>query len=253
MSITEMVALALLYGFAHFGLLTAWEAYRGHRRNQKNRAGGAGAVQGAQGSAGRAEPPAPANPGVGVCRCGHGQTDHFAGTGTCLMLNSLAYAGSSSPPPPPIERRETEIVAWRAWMLVEQDGEWYLRSFNYPRESPMLWEGPAVRADQEPAHDNVNGIYALTKDRFDLFYPTGTMVFVGPSDGSYKSDGHAYGEVALSGLVVEGEKGYRGEQAVVRSLTLKLSSAWASTTVIPLEIMASLETRYQCPVTLEIG
>ena len=157
-----------------------------------------------------------------------------------------------------VESQDTEIIAWRAWFLVEHEGDWYLRSFFYPTGDPMRWEGPAVRADKTPELESAHGIYALTKERFDGYYSPdygiGVTMHFGSSDGRYKTESFVYGEVALSGTVVEGTNGYRAEQAVVRSLTLKLDKAWALTSKqVPLEIQASLEQRYQCPVTLDVG
>lgn len=57
-----------------------------------------------------------------------------------------------------------------------------------------------------PTKDNDNGVYAVT----DL-----------NGYGNYYSEGGAWGEVELSGTVVVGEMGYRGEVATIRSLFLQ--------------------------------
>ena len=242
------------------------EKYRGYRRSQKDREGGAGAVQGAQGSPGGAK--------SGTCpTCSHPVADHFrASTGalwcrcmgcSCGMTGySLGGTFSLATTAAPrtgdgvkIESQDTEIIAWRAWFLVEHEGDWYLRSFFYPMDDPMRWEGPAVRADKTPELESKHGIYALTEKRFGSVCDENvySMRAIG-GDGHYKAEGFVYGEIALSGTVIEGTNGYRAEQAVVRSITLKLDKAWALTSKqVPLEIQASLEQRYQCPVTLDVG
>jgi hypothetical protein len=262
----------------------------GHRGSEARGTSGAGAVQGATGSSGGAVTTA------GTCAdCGHTAVSHSSSSGGRLCHEIGCFCGLSGFAPTariytpnvrssigngqegdgvPVEMRDTEIVAWRAWLLLRDGDDWYLRSFFYPEHKPMRWEGPAVRADKTPTAESAHGIYALTKDRLDAPYLGGiatvawaqvhlgvpvTDVAAGthPSDGRYKTEGVVYGEVALSGTVIEGTKGYRAEQAVVRSLTLKLDKAWAvGANLRPLEIMAALEDRYQCPVSLcheEVG
>jgi hypothetical protein len=100
-----------------------------------------------------------------------------------------------------VQRVESEIVAWRGWQLGEDDDGPLLRSFN---NTP--WTGPVLTADKEPDPGHNHGIYALGQ-RPDWRSP----------NASYFLDA-AYGEVGLSGLVIEGGCGYRAERAVVRSL-----------------------------------
>lgn len=84
-----------------------------------------------------------------------------------------------------------EIIAWRSWDL--RDGALWSTTQNF------CWDGPSVTADAVPTADNSNGIYALQEI----------------SDTPITD---VWGQVELSGLVVEGEKGYRAERATIRSL-----------------------------------
>ena len=101
-------------------------------------------------------------------------------------------AESSDGAPRGATRTRVEVVAWRAWYML---GNGILRSVSYDTQ----WEGPVLRADEIPMGRNSNGIYAVrTLDQVPF--------------------AHAWGEVALSGIVVEGELGYRAEVATIRSL-----------------------------------
>ena len=247
-----------------------WEKYRGYRNSEARSESGAGAVQGAQGGSGGAKPDA-------CPSCSHSVAGHTVAGQVCseigcycgmnapltmptryptLNLNGATYGGQRRQPVGDgvkVESQDTEIIAWRAWYLVEHEGDWYLRSFFCPEGNPMRWEGPAVRADKTPELESAHGIYALTEKRFGSVCYEDVYSMIG-GDGRYKAEGYIYGEIALSGTVIEGTNGYRAEQAVVRSLTLKLDKAWALTSKqVPLEIQASLERRYQCPVTLDVG
>ena len=203
-------------------LIRSLRSNHGHRRDQAGGAGGAGALQNAfRGAQGAVAP-------------------------------ARAYRA--------VETQATEIVAWRAWALVGDGGEWYLRSFYFPEGNPLRWEGPAVRADEVPTLEGRHGIYALTAERFNQpSSPYGdslmATMYGSPvmDDGKYKHEGFVYGEVALSGLVLEGTHGFRAEQAVVRSLVVKLRAAWRFPGVVPIQIAASLESRYQCPVTIDVS
>src|SRR5439155_2347164 len=87
-----------------------------------------------------------------------------------------------------------EIMGWRAWTLVP--GEECLRSVSY---NHVIWDGPVLHADAIPTARNPNGVYAVHI----------------PNNVPWT---RIWGEVALSGTVVEGENGYRGEVATIRSL-----------------------------------
>ena len=60
---------------------------------------------------------------------------------------------------------------------------------------------------------------------------------------------HVLGQVALSGIVVEGENGYRAERATIRSLIITHNPF----PDVPLIVLADrLANHYQCEVTWEI-
>jgi hypothetical protein len=121
-----------------------------------------------------------------------------------------------------------EIIAWRGWKMKRDDANrWVLLSITWN----AVWEGPTFIADEIPARDSQHGVYAR-KSRETL--------------GEYA--GVCCGEVALSGVVVEGENGYRAERATIRSLII---FGWPAPDVRPLEVMTELEERYQCEVSWE--
>lgn len=68
--------------------------------------------------------------------------------------------------------------------------------------------------------------------------------------GGYLAMGSTYpaveGEVALSGTVIEGEYGYRAEQATIRRLWFLYNPL--PDALMP-ELIAEFEARYQCEVT----
>ena len=237
----------------------------GHRGSEASGQGGAGAVQGATGSPGGAQPNTPAGASTQMSYQWWDQSyaTLYALGPQLLPVSFPSKRGDGVP----VETRDTEIVAWRAWLLVQNGEDWYLRSFFYPEQNPMRWEGPAVRADRVPEVESLHGIYALTKERFDARYADQAYISImmsgqiggsplppsktSRSDGRYKTEGVVYGEVALSGTVVEGTHGYRAEQAAIRSLTLKMDKAWeVGQRYRPIEIAAALEDRYQCPVSV---
>lgn len=135
-----------------------------------------------------------------------------------------------------------EIVAWRSWILrVEQgaflDEDFYLTSWNGTR-----WEGPTLRADQTPTRENEHGVYARPTSwnpRAYLFYPMPVLDI----PGVHK----VYGQVALSGRVIQGETGWRAEQGTIRSLWV---TAYPSSPNAFL-LKEILERRYACTVEVE--
>lgn len=134
------------------------------------------------------------------------------------------------------EQQNVEIVAQRGWrlkvQLIESDVvEAILYSLNGTR-----WEGPMLRADLVPTTANANGIYAVMSSS--------------PHRVSYR-ESHVIGEVALSGTVIEGEMGYRGEQATVRSLILHHGHHQLPDDVRVLDVVWALEARYHCDVTVK--
>jgi hypothetical protein len=129
------------------------------------------------------------------------------------------------PEPEPVSE---EIIAWRGWRLQRsEEGRWFLCSVSMA----TLWEGPTLIADKQPDRDSHHGIYARRTRKALAEYTR-----------------QCCGEVALSGVVVEGENGYRAERATIRSLIV---FGWPAPDVRPLEVIAELEERYQCEVSWE--
>lgn len=126
------------------------------------------------------------------------------------------------------------IIGWRSWRL-RPDG--YLLSST----RDVVWDGPTIRADAMPHRSTSNGIYAVR------------MVEQMPPN-------EVWGEVELSGVVVVGEAGYRGEVATVRSLYLNRRQEEAPLDgVTPPQtwvewpspaFVAELEARYGVDVTI---
>ena len=177
-----------------------------------------------------------AGPSTGTCACGHpiaGHTIpsilHYPGTYWCKVEGCICRLSGNDPiASPPLEPVTEEILAWRGWHLVPEGDDWLLRSPSYA----MRWDGPSAVADQKPAVHTRNGLYAV-KDRTR-------------AGESY----YVYGQVALSGIVLEGETGYRAERATIRSLVLR-GLPEGMEDVAPITVMAALEERYQCEVTYE--
>jgi len=126
-----------------------------------------------------------------------------------------------------IEHRTTEILAWRGWDLYD---EAYLWSYGRTR-----WDGPTLTADKKPDPNHNHGLYAVKDQQCSNWC-------------SYSAYRDVIGEVALSGLVVEGETGYRAEHCTIR----KLSVQRVPPKRVPLEFQAELEERYQCEVELDL-
>lgn len=151
----------------------------------------------------------------------------------------LGYPHPPSESPSPSEAVTTPIVGWRYWM-VREDGV-LVSSYN-----AHVWDGPTTKADTIPARENSNGIYAVaTKEQVPM-----------------ATDGSVWGEVELSGVVVIGERGYRGEIATVRSIHMQRRQIevpidgivppqtygeWPSASLV-----GALEQRYAVEVTVEV-
>jgi hypothetical protein len=135
-----------------------------------------------------------------------------------------------------VEQVDTEIVAWRGWQVVGEDrDDVVLGSINGTR-----WESPTLVAHERPAPGSDDGIYALKQ-------------FPAPREHSYTSYfcHGAFGQVALSGLVVEGEYGYRAERATIRSVWLtKPELLPMSDQCCAWEIAGLLSQRYDTDVDL---
>jgi len=134
-------------------------------------------------------------------------------------------------PAPSLEPITQEVLAWRGWSLnwAEKEQGWFLYSVNHD----VRWDGPSLMADKVPDSQNTHGIYALADKGQLLLQGYGTQVL---------------GEVALSGIVVEGERGYRAERATIRNLVV---FGYPRPDVRPIEILVELENRYQCEVRWE--
>lgn len=202
------------------------EANRGHRNREADSESRARALPaGTPGErAGGAEPAA----GAGTCACGK-KLIAMAGGSWCLDCTLAAYKMKSTPQA--LEPVSKEIIAWRGWRLVKYADGWKLHSVT---QHLVCWDGPTLIADKVPEWNSQHGIYALTERN----------AVVG---NGYQ--GHCLGEVALSGVVVEGSNGYRAERAMIRSLTLL---GYFDPSTRPIEIMADLEERYQCEVSWEM-
>lgn len=167
------------------------------------------------------------------------------------MMNGYGY-GQFNPPAPEIpprwenpERVEEEIIAYRCWYLdwelvgwTEREDLPILRPILHSTNRPFAWDGPVVRADVPPARNTKSGIYAVgVEDRFSKNF-------------GYVQEGNVWGEVALSGLVVEGEAGYRAEVCTIRRLWLGGKSR--INVYLPRDqVTRLLAERYQCDVGRE--
>ena len=106
-----------------------------------------------------------------------------------------------------------EILAVRSWYLFSEPGpfledQFYLVSWNATR-----WEGPTLRADAVPTPENAHGIYARPRN----WQPSPYWM---PQVSQPGMPPKVWGEIALSGRVIECESGYRAEQGTIRSLFL---------------------------------
>jgi hypothetical protein len=164
-----------------------------------------------------------------------------------------------SPPGPKVVESVVgqEIVAWRGWALNADS----LRLVSL--HHPVQWHGPVLTADKVPEENSPHGIYALAKDKwfsdgggFAATYRQmylqmniygGICPSVAPYTNEYRDRSLVEGEVALSGVVVCGDKGYRAERATIQSL--KLLKVPEECRLCKVEVAGWLEQRYQCPVT----
>ncbi len=135
----------------------------------------------------------------------------------------------------------TEIMAYRGWVLkvqIDDNGKAviYLRSMNFD----MLWDGPTVVADETPKAESLHGLYAVG------LLPHHEWNFVLNMDMSC----HIWGRVALSGMVIEGDLGYRAERATIQELWLNPATEvddFDNHSTIGLAKL--LAERYQCDVS----
>ena len=206
-----------------------------HRPNSPNPEGGARALP--AGTPGKRPGGAQPVAGTGVCACGHPITVHGNVGCTALILGYYCPCSLQrhklEPASPDPEPESEEILAWRGWDLVgysSGDVEVVrLRSLT----RIFLWDSPSVVADRRPSQHSAHGLYAMrTRGQFVAQYTP-----------------HVLGQVALSGIVVEGENGYRAERATIRSLIITHNPF----PDVPLIVLADrLANHYQCEVTWEI-
>ncbi|MGH7646321.1 MAG: hypothetical protein ACREMR_12145 [Gemmatimonadales bacterium] len=134
-----------------------------------------------------------------------------------------------------------ELLAWRIWRLGWHARAGGLRLVSFTM--PHIWDGPVLHADVPPGRGpgSTSGVHA----------------FRSPPPGNVRrACGGPFwisGWVALSGLVVEHELGYRAEVAVVRRLRLGVPAHLAAQEAPAIRRLRSeLEWRYQAPVKLGI-
>lgn len=142
-----------------------------------------------------------------------------------------------------ISARVGVIPAWRCWRV---DGSYagttlVVRLVSHTRVE--YWDGPVKVADVVPAPDNESGLYAA-KHWESPILPCHTNA----------GDLRVFGRVGLYGIVVEGDRGYRAERAVIEELWLVDAAAYlrlfgAKQAALPLEMLeAALADRYQVEV-----
>lgn len=183
----------------------------------------------------------------------------------------FGVAPGGLPEEPPIVPCDHEILAWRSWVLEplthvrpERDPSpvfWssfrpgYFIAEKHPIHvgqagchlrlrsvhRPVYWDSPTLAADRVPSLASAHGIYALKR----MPEPKGLH-------SDYVRSCGVYGQVALSGIVIQGEHGYRAERCVIRSLQLGNPHWWQRWGVPVDELVRQLEARYQCDVTRDV-
>ena len=105
---------------------------------------------------------------------------------------------------PVVKWQGGELLAWRVWRLCRSQPDGGLRLVSLARGT--VWHGPVLRADLVPdAFPGCgSGVYALKPATLP-----GRQQF----DWALGADTWVRGWVALSGRVVEHERGYRAERA----------------------------------------
>lgn len=142
--------------------------------------------------------------------------------------------GETEPAAPlPVVKLDTEIMGWRAWSLTkDENGEPIL----YSATKRTMWQGPTLTADELPAPNSAHGIYCYKPDLKD----------------KAKFYGYIYGEVALSGRVVELDFGYRAERAIIRALHIAPPTVGGALDGLDLQDLArSLSARYGVEVVMD--
>lgn len=116
-----------------------------------------------------------------------------------------------------------ELIAWRMWNLTGDQ----LTSVSHATK----WDGPVLVAHDVPQQHNNVGIWCY-KRRKTCIYGMGRGYDV-------------LGSIALSGGIVEQERGYRAQRATIRSLEVLEPKATD-------EALDQLGERYQCSVTRSV-
>ena len=128
------------------------------------------------------------------------------------------------PPPPVLEPIKGEIVAWRGWRLRHDHGGVRLWSTTWD----VSWDGPTLTAHMVPAMDDRN-VHAMLMPlwvggELPAFATAAGVYALRPE--AFRESTYAHlpviGQVALTGVVVEGDSGYRAERATIRSLYLNV-------------------------------
>lgn len=130
-----------------------------------------------------------------------------------------------------------EIIAYRAWdydFQITDDGAVGVRLESLHQD--FYWDGPVTTADAAPAADSDKGLYAIRGDEHhrDNFK-------------NYMKGKAIWGRVALSGIVVEGQCGYRAERAAIQELWV---NPYIDTEDSPEGLCKLLADRYQCDATV---
>lgn len=173
------------------------------------------------------------------------------------QMQALGWGGNSplrsepvEPPKPKLwekpEKLEQEIIAYRAWLLDWECAGWsgegsnelpILRPVLHSINQQFTWDGPVARSTTPPAANSKAGLYAVgVEDRF------------GDNFRSYVTSGNVWGEVALSGIVVEGDCGYRAEVTTIRRLWIGGGMRINVYIDSPARLAQLLADRYQCDV-----
>lgn len=139
-----------------------------------------------------------------------------------------------------------EIIAYRAWTydtVITPDGAIEVRLESQYQE--YFWDGPVTVSDKIPAVGSDHGLYALGLQPHHegnwLSYITG-------------NNGEVWGRVALSGIVVEGDCGYRAERATIQELWVNPEEfvGGYGNSDSPEGLCKLLGDRYQCDVSVRV-
>lgn len=96
-----------------------------------------------------------------------------------------------------LEVDEQGTIYGYKYLILREDGQYC--SPNYPE---IVWVGGELEADQEPSRENTHGIYAMKSRKSEVLYR-----YQGPNRHQVR--------IALSGTVIEGNEGVRGQHAQI--------------------------------------